>query len=428
MRRNALFLLAVVLGVVFSIPSCSSALRRTRRLLSRGDIAGAATAAGTDRYALQEVALEVLSRGLTEDDTREPSARGLVAAGELARPRLRQLAADSEDDVIVALAAEALATLGDRRMVDWLEERLSHEDALIRAAAVRVVGATSEDVEFFRRHLNDHDSRVRSAAVTSLANRGTLDWAPDLLAEASYRDPSPAIRASALRALSRSEASDVLLETIRATLNQPENPLPVRIAAIQALFHVEDINAAEVLLLDALGGGEPLEQLRAAAVLASYGNEMGHEHLRNALNDPSVATAGGAAIAASAVGGPLEEALIQALNRREPEIRLQVAASLLRLGEHEAAVTTLAQLAEQPGWIGLQAAITLAREHRDMSRAAVRLAAALEDESPDLRAFAALSCGFVDSGWEIAAAGLSDDETTVRIAAATSVLRGLRQL
>lgn len=428
MRRNALLLLTFVLGAVFVTPSCSSALRRTRRLLSRGDIPGAAAAAGTDRYALQEVALEILSRGLSEEETREPSARGLVAAGELARPRLRQLATDSDDEITAALVAEALATLGDRRMVDWLGERTAHDEALVRAAAVRVVGSTSEDHEFFQRHLNDHDSRVRAAAVTSLSSRRTTDWAADLLSQVSCRDPSPTIRASALRSLARIDSSDFLLETVRVALDQPENPLTVRIAAIQALAHVDDINAAEVLLLEVLGGGEPLEQLRAAAVLASYGNEMGHEHLRGALNDSNVATAGGAAIAASAVGGPLEELLIQALSRREPEIRLQVAASLLRLGDHEAAVTTLAQLAERPGWLGLQAAITLAREQHDMSRAAVRLAAALEDESPDLRAFAALSCGFIDSGWEIAAAGLGDDERSVRIAAATSVLRGLRRM
>jgi HEAT repeat protein len=374
------------------------------------------------------VALEILSRGLAEEDTREPSARGLVAAGELARPRLRQLASDSEDDVTIALAAEALVKLGDRRMVDWLEERLAHEEPPVRAAAVRVLGATSDDEGFFVEHLNDHDSRVRAAAVTSLARRQNVDWAADLLSEASIRDPAPAIRGSALRILARIDASQLLLDTARAALDQPENPTTVRIAAIQALAHVDDINSAELLLLDVLGNGEPTEQLRAAAVLASYGNDMGHEYLRRALNDPNVATAGGAAVAASSIGGPLEDLLVQALSRREPEIRFQVAASLLQLGDHDEALTVLAQLAERPGWLGLQAAIALARVQRDMSRAALRLAAALEDDSADLRAFAALSCGFVDSGWEIAAAGLGDEEATVQIAAATSVLRGLQRM
>jgi HEAT repeat protein len=396
-----------------------------RRHLARGDFSGAAAAAGDDRYALQELALEVLARGLGDAAERERAAAGLVGAGPLARPTLREIANGTGDDVAAAYAAEALATLGDRRMAARLRSRLGDRDPEVRAAAVRAQGASRDAAGFFADALADPDSRVRAAAVGAIGRRRDDAGAGPLLAEAARRDPEPSVRTAALRALARLEHGQLLLETARTVLAAPGEPIAVRLGAIQALGAVDDINTAEVILLEVLSSGEPPAQLRAAAVLSSYGNEMGQEHLRSALADPAVSIAGGAAIAAGGVGGPLRDALVQALGRREPEVRLHVAASLLHIGEVELAMAELGRLVEQPGWIGLQAAISMARDGDETSHAAVRLAQALEDPSVELRAFAALSCGFLDDGWEIAAAGLGDEVSTVRIAAAASVLRSL---
>jgi HEAT repeat protein len=408
---------------------CTSDLRQVRRLIARGDVAAAAEAVSEsdDRYALQEVALEILARGLAGSDEalQERAASGLAGGGGLSRPRLRELAGDEAHPVAAALAAEALASLGDRRMANRLRSKLGDADPVIRAAAVRAVGTTREPARFFEGALGDPDSRVRAAGVSAVARRRDDPDSSDLLAQVALRDPEPGVRAAALRALSRIERGERLLETAREVLAVGDAPLPLRLAAIQALGAVDDVNAAEVLLLEVLSGGDPQERLRAAAILSTYGNEAGHEYLRSALADPSVSIAGGAAIAAGGVGGPLRDALVQALHRPEPEVRLHVASSLLHLGERELAMAELARLVEQPGWVGLQAALAMDRGDDETSQAAIRLAAALEDPSVELRSFAALSCGFIDDGWEIAARGLSDADASVRIAAATSVLRSL---
>jgi HEAT repeat protein len=261
--------------------------------------------------------------------------------------------------------------------------------------------------------------------VAALARRREDPDTADLLSQVALRDPEPTVRSAALRVLARVETGGLLLDTAREVLADADAAIPLRLGAIQALGAVDDVNAAELLLLEALSGGDPQERLRAASVLSTYGNEAGHGYLRAALADPSVSIAGGAAIAAGAVGGPLRDALVEALRRPEPEVRLHVAASLLHIGERELALAELGRLVEQPGWVGLQAALSMDRADDATSQAAIRLAAALEDPSVELRSFAALSCGFIEDGWEIAARGLSDADATVRIAAAASVLRSL---
>ncbi len=405
-------------GVSLALGGCSSAtLRQTRSLLERDDLSGAVEAAGDDRLALEEVALAVLARGMTDPATRPQAAAGLRSAGYLARSTLGELTG-SEDAAVSAVAASILAAQGDRRARESLEDLLAHSDGEIRAAALQGVRRSRDELSFFRPFLQDPDARVRSVAVQALGRLEGEEIAP-LLSETVRRDPAVSVRSAALRALSRVDSSEALLEAVRHALAHGESALTS--AAIDALARLDDRETARALLTEQMAEGEPPVAIRAAAVLARDGDQAARTYLQRSLAEGPVAEASAAAIGAGQVGEDMRDALIAALDRPEPEVRMQVAAELLDLDERERAVETLTELVEQPGWIGLQAAIALA--HAGNEDVGPRLARGLEDEDPSVRAAAARACGRLYGGARIAREALDDEASNVRIAAASSVLQ-----
>jgi len=424
MPRSRLFILlasSIALGL-FASGCVTTALRRTRRHLAEGNLGDAVGAARDDRGALREIALEILVGAMGDPATRASAARGLEGAGPQAGTELEELVS-SDDAVAGALAAAALLALGDDETIPLLEERLGHPDGQARAAAVRALGPLAGDREFFEHHLRDSDDRVRLAAVAALPRASDEGFPVELLADAARRDPAPAVRGAALRALGRAAPDEVLLEVAGEGLRA--RALPVRLAAIAAIAQAEDHVAAAALLEGPLLGEEPVEAVRAAAVLATWDDDRGRQHLARALAGSSVTTASAAAVAASQVGASMVEALGTALERSEPEVRMHAAASLLRLDELERAIPALTTLMESPGWLGLQAALALApargREARE------RISRALDAEDPALRAFAALSTDRVSGGLGVVRRAMADDAIEVRVAGATAVLRILRR-
>ena len=403
---------------------CSgSVVRGTRSHLGRGDLAGAIEAAGEDREALGVVALEILAAGMNDPDTRSASARGLRAAGYVARATLRELSR-SDDAVVSALAAEALAGQGDGRARRSLEGRLDHPDGMVRAAALRALARGRRDPTFFLPFLEDTDSRVRAAAVDGLGRLEGVSAAAAAaapLAEAARRDPQPQLRAAALRALARVDGGSLLLDTIRAALGDAE--VPVRQAAIAVLGRSDDRDSAESLLRERMSAGEPAEAVRAAAILARWGDEDAREHLRLLLREGNPALAGAAAIGAAQVGEEMLEPLMAALERPEPEIRMQVAASLMTMGQYDRAAEELARLLGHPGWLGIQAALALLGERELIAREHIERG--LDHEDVQIRALTASVCGRLPGGVGLARRVLQDDSPRVRVAAAAAIIERL---
>jgi len=400
--------------------ACAPGARRaTRELLDGGDIEAAVRAAGDDSGALGEVSLEVLARAFEDPSTREAAARGLRAAGTLSRSTLRRLSS-SGLPAISAVADEVLASQGDRRALDRLAHLLDHPDGEVRAAAVRGLARSHGTASFFEPFLRDTDSRVRLSAVEGLARLQDARTAP-LIVDLARHDPSPSVRAAALRALRRSASTEVLLEASRDGLNDPE--ILVRNSAIGLVAFVSDRESATALLRERMARGEPAEAIRAASVLARWGDAEARGVLTRTLAEGCVALAGAAAIGIAQVGRDMADVLIAALDRPEPEVRMQVAAALLDLGENARAESTLVALLERPGWIGIQAAAALVRTGHE--GAAGRLEAGLGDDDEGIRALAASACGRTRGGERIARRALTDASANVRVAAAAAILERL---
>lgn len=414
MRASAIL---VVLGVAFSAGCGGGALRATRGRLAAGDLAGAVEAAGANEAALRDLAFHVLGAALREAELRDAAATALAGAGPREIGALEALA--SSDDPFVATAARAaLLAEGETRVRPGLEASLASADGAVRALALGAIGRREHGASLLGPFLQDPDDRVRRAAVAGLGG-GRDEGAAALLADAARRDPDGRVRADALRALGRLGGDEEVLEAARAGLE--DEAVPVRLAALGALAHLEDRAAATSLLGRALSAEEPAVAVRAAAALAALGDEGGLARLRSVLLEGSLTVAAAAAVAAQELGEACHDALVEVLERPEPALRVQAAASLLRLGDEERAVPALVALLETPGWPGLQAALALVEARPAEAREG--LARALRSEEPGLRAGAAGGAARAPDGLALLRPVLSDGRPEVRVAAAAALLR-----
>jgi len=412
--------------VVVVSTGCTPTLTRTRALVSRGDLAGAAVSAGDDRLALQEVSLAILVRGLDDEPTRVEAMRGLAVAGPVAARSLSHVVETARPEVAV-LAAAVLHGEGWRseRIETVLREGLTAGDAEVRAAATRALGPSHQEPGFIRARLADEAAVVRLAAIDALAARSTAD--PDVIAlliEVVGSDCVPAVRARALRALSRSGLGEVRLTELAAEVSaSPE--LTLRLAAVDALAPYAVRPGPRTALRRTMSDSMGVEAVAAALVLASTGDADALRSLRAALSGSSALRASTAAIGAASLAEPLAPALVAALGREEPEVRLDAAVSLLGTGERGRSLAVLRNLLDESGWVGVHAALVLAREDDEVAFA--HLAEALESGEPRLRAYISATAGVVPASLPLLTRSLADTDGSVRIAAASAVLRILRR-
>lgn len=415
----------LLLALCVAPTGCSAALRSARAHLAEGDHREAALAAGDDQLALQEVALALLARALQVSEHRATAAAGLRAGGDLAWPLLGELA-NAHDDESALLAASILALQGDDEQREVIRGEVGHDNPDVRAAVVAVLGRETSASELLRRSFNDTSPSVRRSAVNAISSsHRCADWALSLLADAARHDPEPSVRGAALRVLSYCDDGQTLLDLAREALAR-EAPAALRVTAISALERARDRDAVRLLLAERFTNGGQAEKLRAATVFARFGDDRGLEFLRRALTDESVSLATGAALAASSVGEPLHEALVEALERSEPAVRLYAATSLTSTAEHSSAVETLAELAARHDRIGASAALELARVGERREEMRERLDALLDHESENIRLLIARRSSALDHGVELAARALRDESEAVRIAGAASLLRARR--
>ena len=221
---------------------------------------------------------------------------------------------DDEDPAVPALACEALARIGDPRVVPSLfpligmgDPRIEHaasaaiqslgsmrtkeltleaarsQNPRVRRSALRIIAyfGYAEGLDLLLASINEPDERIRDAAI------GALPFieesrALDAILEAA-KHSAPRTRAAAMRALGQSTNSARVREPLRQALGDPD--AWVRYYACQALGRLEDEGAVEAVIarLDDDAG-----QVRVAAVeaLAQIKGERALQALHGSAASP----------------------------------------------------------------------------------------------------------------------------------------------
>ena len=169
----------------------------------------------------------------------------------------------------VQLAAGSL----DPDLAGHLERLLRHPEVRVRREVMRTLDASGGDraVQVLVKALNDEDSSVRTLAARSLGRHGDREHEAMMLAHVESRDfdtrPTEEVEAL-LGAFARlgGERAVVVLDKLWRRRRLSARPLPVRLAALQALGAVSS-PAAERPLKEAIESGEASVQRTAARAL-----------------------------------------------------------------------------------------------------------------------------------------------------------------
>ena len=106
-----------------------------------------------------------------------------------------------------ALRALSIYEAGEPSQREWILEATRHADADVRARALSLLGSQSEDLEAFRRALEDPIPRVRMVGLRGFESATCRGWVETL--RRIERDPDPAVALSARIILTRSLQRDV---------------------------------------------------------------------------------------------------------------------------------------------------------------------------------------------------------------------------
>ncbi|MEW6744432.1 MAG: HEAT repeat domain-containing protein [Planctomycetota bacterium] len=227
----------------------------------------------------------LFARALMSED--KEIVRTAVGAGivppEEAIPRLRELLADPDPDVIDGAACRLVAT-GKPEVLSWLMPLLAHQESGVRAAIAPVIARLAPDqtFELLSPLMGDPDSYVRSSVCRIFENRLDTRAMPLLLK--ALEDPSSDVRdaaSSALRAIRTHQENVSKWKTwvekaglqdetpIAALIRQSgkENPREIRMAAITSLA---TLGNAEVLPILIEFMRDPDREVAAAAQRSVY--------------------------------------------------------------------------------------------------------------------------------------------------------------
>ncbi|MBV9774124.1 MAG: HEAT repeat domain-containing protein [Gemmatimonadetes bacterium] len=247
---------------------------------------------------------------------------------------------EHDDDVIGRIeAVELLAERGEQPEARAALGRAVHSDAfwgVRQRAANALAGITgAEDVRAaLVDATRDRDARVRQAAAGALG-AFSGDASSARLTEVAASDPSPYVRAAAVRSLAHA-APAAALPTIRAVLAQDSWLDVLRAGAINALGSVDPATARE-LLRDYLGASNS-RQARQAAIPVFAAQSKGTEAesariLEPLLDDPDFYVRQAAAKALGELGQASSVAPLRARLRTEAESRVinEINASVRRI-------------------------------------------------------------------------------------------------
>jgi HEAT repeat protein len=295
-----------------------------------------AAASGSD-------ARDALSEAATDDDAlvRAKAVRGLIERDETTN--VPAALADPEADVRLA----AVSALGPRAGPDRLRELLADPDPGVRATAAVALLQTSarEDaLEVVDDLLGDEDAEVRLAVVRELGAAASPDAA---LAVRLTTDPIPAVRAAAIEALASAGADGAVPAALEA-LGAPD--ASVRAAAFDALTGLDlggHALAIHALVEDRAERALRDHDLAASVPHAGDANGLLHDALRaRALRHALVSLSALALVSedGTAMRAALEnlepngsEQLATALETMEVAARAPLARSLIALWEADPA-------------------------------------------------------------------------------------------
>ncbi|MGV3757049.1 MAG: HEAT repeat domain-containing protein [Verrucomicrobiota bacterium] len=201
----------------------------------------------------------------------------LVALGKL--DKAAQLGSAAIEPLIASLktsvyykrmqAVEALAWIGDPKVLKPLTEALKDEDSNVRAKAVEGLASLGDGraVEPLILTLRDQDTRVRATAIDALSKLGDAR-AIDPLAKL-LKDDAWDVRMAAVEALGKFKDSRVILHLVNCLKDKDRDP---RLAAVISIGKIGDAAAIEHIVLSLTDEHDQIRQT-AASVLRRLNKE-----------------------------------------------------------------------------------------------------------------------------------------------------------
>jgi HEAT repeat protein len=186
----------------------------------------------------------------------EPTAALAAGGNAAAEARLAAMIVEDPDAPVRAHAAES--AMGSSGESAALEHAVDDSSPRVREAALRAFTASkSAPVEVIAHRLaSDEWTFVRAAAAGALASFAPVEKVDDALQKA-LQDRAPTVRAQVILALAAHGARRAA-SLIRARLDDPDETLETRIAAIRALSTLCDVGSADLLTSIARRGALPL--------------------------------------------------------------------------------------------------------------------------------------------------------------------------
>jgi HEAT repeat protein len=227
-----------------------SALREGA-MLARGDLP-----------ALDLGSLEALFNALnSRDDAEVTGAMELLAAGGRAR-LIPALILFHPSRAVVMRALDAFAAAGRTDFVPVADRLLAHEDAQVRAAALRARTAVRPDQALLRRAAADPDPLVSATALVGLVAGGWVSEEEQARLDELMRSPSPEGR-RALAAAIRAQPVPAFESLLLRLADDPDEEVQVETAAAMGTLRLPSFVPA---LLPMLAGSRLRPVARAALV------------------------------------------------------------------------------------------------------------------------------------------------------------------
>ena len=321
------------------------------------------------------------------------------------------------------MAYTMLAELGLADTQAVLEDGLLDGSVLVRARAADAIGKAGLAGKSgpLRRALTDAMPAVRIAVMNALSEANVTDIKPYLIEVARTDDGPESVFASA--ALYRLGKQDMLIDiTGAATLPDPD----VRMAALGILGQLKQASSLSVLS-QGVYDPEPSVRAFAAGALGDYGQAGCVAPLTHALGDDNARVRAVVSTSLGRLGIRDNYPLLRALTRdADMLVRASAVEGLLRLGD-TSAVALAADLAKHTN-PSVRAAAAHALAATSDNQAVAILQTLMKDQQPQPRFSAVKALGKSGAPVQpLLKQGLHDTDTTVRLAAAGSLLQQLRR-
>lgn len=332
---------------------------------------------------------------------------------------------DSKEPVRLA-AYTALAELGLPETAPILEDGLLDSAIPVRARAIEAMGKAglAKQSSALRRALGDPAPTVRIAVINALGEANAQDMVPHLVEISRKEDgPESVFADAALYRMGRTDKLNAIMSA--ATLPDPD----LRMAAIGVLGRLKHPSSLAILSRAVY---DPLPSVRAfaAGALGEFGSPEGASALLHAIGDESAMVRGIAAASLGKLGVPDNRPVLQGLARDANwQVRAGAVEGLLRLGDLSAMPLAIALARHTDPFARGAAAQTLGLlPNTANTQARQALETLLQDQQPYPRLMAAKALGnSSEKVLTLLLNTLRDSDATVRIAAATGILRLLER-